>query len=65
MRSHLSTLIPRMIRAALRIAPHQNYMVCAVGIVVVTTLNGETNWFEGVQLLALYAMIAVAIYFLP
>jgi Ca2+/H+ antiporter len=28
-------------------------------------LNGESNWFEGVQLLALYAMIAVAMYFLP
>jgi Ca2+:H+ antiporter len=37
----------------------------AVAIVAYLVLNGETNWFEGVQLLALYAMIAVAIYFLP
>jgi Ca2+:H+ antiporter len=37
----------------------------AVSIVAYLVLNGETNWFEGVQLLALYMMIAVAIYFLP
>ena len=37
----------------------------AVAIVAYLVLNGETNWFEGVQLLALYTMIAVAIYFLP
>jgi Ca2+:H+ antiporter len=40
-------------------------LVLAVGIVSYLILNGESNWFEGVQLLALYAMIAVAIYFLP
>jgi Ca2+:H+ antiporter len=28
-------------------------------------LDGETNWYEGVQLLAVYAIIAVALYFLP
>lgn len=37
----------------------------AVAIVAYLVLNGESNWFEGVQLLALYVMIAVAIYFLP
>jgi Ca2+:H+ antiporter len=37
----------------------------AVVIVAYLVLNGETTWFEGVQLLALYVMIAVAIYFLP
>jgi len=37
----------------------------AVTIVAYLILNGETNWFEGVQLLALYTLIAVAIYFLP
>jgi Ca2+:H+ antiporter len=40
-------------------------VVLAVAIVAYLVLNGETNWFEGVQMLALYAMIAVAIYFLP
>lgn len=28
-------------------------------------MNGETNWYEGVQLLAVYLIIAVALYFLP
>jgi Ca2+:H+ antiporter len=37
----------------------------AVAIVAYLVLNGESNWFEGVQLLALYVMIAVAMYFLP
>jgi Ca2+:H+ antiporter len=37
----------------------------AVAIVAYLVLNGETNWFEGAQLLALYTLIAVAIYFLP
>jgi Ca2+:H+ antiporter len=37
----------------------------AVTIVAYLVMNGESNWFEGVQLLALYTMIAVAIYFLP
>ena len=40
-------------------------VVLAVTIVAYLVLNGETNWFEGVQLLALYTLIAVAIYFLP
>jgi Ca2+:H+ antiporter len=37
----------------------------AVATVAYLIVNGETNWFEGVQLLALYTMIAVAMYFLP
>jgi Ca2+:H+ antiporter len=28
-------------------------------------LDGETNWLEGVQLLAVYAVAAVAFFFLP
>ena len=27
--------------------------------------NGETNWFEGLQLLGLYGILAVAFYFFP
>ena len=27
--------------------------------------DGESHWMEGVQLLALYAILAVAFYFLP
>jgi Ca2+:H+ antiporter len=30
----------------------------------IVTLDGESNWFEGVQLLAVYAMIATAAYFI-
>lgn len=37
----------------------------AVAIFAYLLINGESNWFEGAQLLALYAIIAVAIYFLP
>jgi len=28
-------------------------------------MDGEANWYEGVQLLAVYAIIAVAMFFLP
>jgi Ca2+:H+ antiporter len=28
-------------------------------------IDGETNWYEGIQLLAVYAIIAIALYFLP
>lgn len=42
--------------------------VVALGIstvvVSIITLDGESHWFEGVQLLALYAMIAAAAFFL-
>jgi len=27
-------------------------------------LDGESHWFEGVQLLAVYAMVAVAAFFM-
>ena len=30
----------------------------------IITLDGESNWFEGVQLLAVYAMIAIATWFI-
>ena len=29
------------------------------------SVDGETNWFEGVQLLALYLIAAVCFFFLP
>lgn len=37
----------------------------AVGVFSYLVLDGETNWYEGVQLLAVYAIVAVALYFLP
>jgi calcium/proton exchanger (cax) len=44
------------------------FEVIAVGLAVLIlsylSVNGESNWLEGFQLLALYAMIAVAIFFM-
>ena len=37
----------------------------AVAIFGYLVMDGETNWYEGIQLLAVYAVIAVALYFLP
>jgi Ca2+:H+ antiporter len=44
------------------------FEVVALGLATVLTsiilLDGETHWFEGVQLLALYGMVAVSAFFL-
>jgi len=37
----------------------------AVGLTGLVTLNGESNWLEGVQLLALYVILAVCLALLP
>jgi Ca2+:H+ antiporter len=29
------------------------------------SMDGESNWMEGVQLLAVYIILAIAFYFLP
>jgi len=46
-----------------------NLEVIAIGISVwilsLVSNDGETNWMEGVQLLAVYFILAVAFYFLP
>jgi Ca2+:H+ antiporter len=34
-------------------------------IIVVIGLNGETNWFEGVLLLALYVILGIAFFYIP
>jgi len=43
--------------------------IIAVGVAAfvftLVSIDGETNWLEGVQLLALYLMIAVVFFFLP
>ncbi|HKR65901.1 MAG TPA: calcium/proton exchanger [Thermoanaerobaculia bacterium] len=36
-----------------------------VAVFAYLIINGESNWYEGVQLLAVYAIIAVALFFLP
>jgi Ca2+:H+ antiporter len=46
----------------------QPFEVVALGLATLVTaiifLDGESHWFEGVQLLAVYAMVAVGAYFL-
>ena len=37
----------------------------AVALTGLVTLNGETNWLEGVQLLALYVILAICLALLP
>jgi len=36
----------------------------ATFVTAIITLDGESHWFEGVQLLAVYAMIGVAAFFI-
>jgi Ca2+:H+ antiporter len=42
-------------------------LAVALGVAVFAYLiiNGESNWYEGVQLLAVYAIIAIALFYLP
>jgi Ca2+:H+ antiporter len=40
-------------------------VVLSVITVVILAQNGQTNWFEGVLLLGLYAILAVAFFYLP
>ncbi len=40
-------------------------VVLAVALVVILGINGETNWFEGALLLALYAILGIAFFFVP
>jgi Ca2+:H+ antiporter len=37
----------------------------SVGVATVASVDGETNWFEGLQLLGVYVILAVFFYFLP
>jgi Ca2+:H+ antiporter len=37
----------------------------AVGIAGLISLDGESNWLEGAQLLAVYSIVALAFFFLP
>ena len=40
-------------------------VVLTVLIVVTLGMDGETNWFEGVLLLALYAILGIAFFYIP
>ena len=40
-------------------------LAAAVGIAALISLDGESNWLEGAQLLAVYVIVALAFFFLP
>jgi Ca2+:H+ antiporter len=40
-------------------------VLMTVAVVVVIGLNGETNWFEGVLLLAVYAILGITFFYMP
>ncbi|HSI36329.1 MAG: calcium/proton exchanger [Phycisphaerae bacterium] len=40
-------------------------VVLTVGIVIVLAMNGETNWFEGALLLALYVILGIMFFYTP
>ena len=37
----------------------------SVGIIVILSRNGESNWFEGVLLLAIYAILCITFFYIP
>jgi Ca2+:H+ antiporter len=40
-------------------------VMLTVAILVVLTKDGSSNWFEGVLLLALYAILGIAFFYIP
>lgn len=40
-------------------------VLTTVAIVIVIGFNGETNWFEGVMLLAVYAILGITFFYMP
>lgn len=40
-------------------------VLLSVGVLIVVGLNGETNWFEGVLLLAVYAILGITFFYIP
>ena len=66
---------PFLVLASLVVAPMPMNLIfqpielvtlfASAAIFAYVSLDGETNWLEGVQLLALYLIAAIAFYFLP
>ncbi|HTV53433.1 MAG TPA: calcium/proton exchanger [Terriglobia bacterium] len=40
-------------------------VILSVGVVALVSLDGETHWFEGLQLVGVYLILAVFFYYLP
>jgi Ca2+/H+ antiporter len=39
--------------------------VLSVAIVVIVNMNGQTNWFEGILLLAMYSILGIVFFYIP
>jgi Ca2+:H+ antiporter len=39
-------------------------VMLSTGAVAILVIDGKTNWFEGLQLIAIYAILAIAFYFI-
>ena len=46
-------------------APPRNDVYVGLLIISFLGLDGQTNWFEGVLLLALYAVLGIAFFYIP
>jgi Ca2+:H+ antiporter len=44
--------------------PSRSWRWLSTLVTAVITLDGESHWFEGVQLLAVYGLVAVGAFFL-
>ena len=40
-------------------------VLLSVMIVVIVCLNGQSNWFEGVLLLAVYCILGITFFYIP
>jgi Ca2+:H+ antiporter len=40
-------------------------MILAIGVLAMVSQDGESNWMEGVLLLGVYVILALAFYHLP
>jgi Ca2+:H+ antiporter len=66
---------PLLVLLSFVIGPHPMYFVFskgATGILLMAVLlstviagDGKSNWYKGVQLILLYLLIALALYFIP
>ena len=73
-KSRLLFVVPALVFASYLFARPMNLLfstfeVVAIGLSVLLlnliALDGESNWMEGVQLLAVYGILGIAFYFLP
>lgn len=64
----LLVLIGQVIGAPMNLVFHPYELIALIGaglIAVLVSVDGESNWLEGAQLVALYVMFGVAFFFVP